>query len=487
MGPGFHSVGGALSPRAPGLVPPTCLTSVPVARRSRRKRRSPHPSSATPTSNLLLLLLLLLLAAWEGALGESALPFRGAVGHFTAGAARLDITPDTRLTNWITHKSYGSVLEPIFVRAIVFGQGERQVALVSWELLYAMEGSVAEVRRRITRETGIPAKHILVCATHNHSAPWSPILGDPLTSTEQKVLAPFLSDPLYKEWAEKLFSQTVAAVRQARDSQQPATLAIGRAYAGEFVFNRRPRKPDGSVQSMPNPADPYVLPQGLSFGPIDPTLTVLVMRDPQQKPIATLYHLPCHAVGIYPSFDGISGDWPGALSKALEQDLGGEAMFLQGCAGDIVPARRGREARDQMTAALRARAVSAARLARPVIVTNPIVVTRGTIEAPVSETTGLPRDWLPAEVQTMRMGNVALVALPGEPLIGLATAIRERSPWPDTLVLGYSNGYGVQYVGMPVEKARGGYEMGARCLGKDQCGQMLVDEALSHLQKSRAY
>lgn len=484
MGQGFHSVGGALSPRAHGLASLACLTSVPLARPSHRKRRSPRPNSATQTNNLLLILLLLLLAAWEGALGESALPSRGAAGHFTAGAARLDITPDTRLTNWITHQSYGSVLEPIFVRAVVLGQGERQVAVISWELLYAMEGSVAEVRRRVAHGTGIPSDHILVCATHNHSAPWSPILGDPLTSTEQKVLAPFLSDPLYKAWAEKLFSQTVTAVKQAQDSQQPATLAIGRAYAGEFVFNRRPRKPDGSVQSMPNPADPYVLPQGLSFGPVDPTLTVLVMRDLQQEPIVTLYHLPCHAVGIYPSFNGISGDWPGALSKALEQDLGGEAIFLQGCAGDIVPARRGREARDQMTAALRARAAAAARLAKPVIVTSPIFITRGTIEAPVSETTGLARDWLPAEVQTMRIGNVALVALPGEPLIGLATAIRDHSLLPDTLVLGYSNGYGVQYVGMPGEKARGGYEMGVRCLGKDPCGRMLVDEALSQLSRA---
>jgi hypothetical protein len=53
-------------------------------------------------------------------------------------------------------------------------------------------------------------------------------------------------------------------------------------------------------------------------------------------------------------------------------------------------------------------------------------------------------------------------------------AIRAASPFPQTLVLGYSNGNGVHYVGMSGEKARGGYEAGVAGAGTDECGALLV-------------
>ena len=85
------------------------------------------------------------------------------------------------------------------------------------------------------------------------------------------------------------------------------------------------------------------------------------------------------------------------------------------------------------------------------------------------------------EVQVITFGSLALVGLPGEPLIGLATEIQRRSPFPHTVVLGYSNGGGVQYVGLPGDKAKGGYEMTEAGTGEDQCGQLLIDAAVKAL------
>jgi len=77
---------------------------------------------------------------------------------------------------------------------------------------------------------------------------------------------------------------------------------------------------------------------------------------------------------------------------------------------------------------------------------------------------------------------VAIVALPGEPMIEIAMAIQKRSPFPHTLVLGYSNGGGSVYVGMPGELARGGYETTADSAhGTDECGTILIDTAVSLL------
>ncbi|HWQ91557.1 MAG TPA: neutral/alkaline non-lysosomal ceramidase N-terminal domain-containing protein [Clostridia bacterium] len=404
--------------------------------------------------------------------------------EFSAGAARAEITPDVRMTNWITHKAYGEVLDPVYARALVLGQGTNRVVIVSWELLYPMEGAVAKVRQEIARKTGIATSDILVSATHNHSAPWSPVLGDPLTKPEQKVLHSFLNDPLYPAWADKVIRATVDAVKKADAARQPAVLAIGRGYIGDVIFNRRPIKPDGTVQGMATPADPYALPGGLRFGVVDPTLTVLVLRNPQQQTIATVFNMPCHAVAVYPNYDGISADWPGPVSAALQQELGGEAIFLQGCAGDVVPVRRGVPARDTIAKVVTERVLAATKTAQLLPLQRPFQAGQERVKAPVTEMvrqdTG--RDFFTPEVQVLSCGPLALVGLPGEPLIRLAMTIQERSPFPHTLVIGYANGYGVQYVGMPGDKARGGYEMGARGLGTDECGQLLMDAAVRLLE-----
>ena len=56
-------------------------------------------------------------------------------------------------------------------------------------------------------------------------------------------------------------------------------------------------------------------------------------------------------------------------------------------------------------------------------------------------------------------------------------AVREKSPFPQTLVLGYSNGNGLRYRWKLGEKARGGYEMEVAVAGTNECGALLVGAA----------
>lgn len=410
-----------------------------------------------------------------------------AAPELLAGAARIEITPDPRLTNWVTQKPYGQVLDPVFGRAIVLAQGDSRIAIVSWDLLYPMEGAVADARRLITRETGIPETNVLISATHNHSAPWSPILTDPLTSRERRVVGSMIQDPLYLVWTTNLLRRTANCVRQAAQAIQPATLALGRAYVGDLIFNRRPIKPDGTVQSTMTPQDPYALPAGLRFGRVNPTLTLLLLQGKKGQPIAVLFSLACHAVCVYPDYDGISADWPGAACAAIHKELGGEVLFLQGCAGDVVPIRRGLAARDELARAVAMRATNAAKHAHQMDLSRGITTSRAEVKAPVEEAirSDLGRDFLTSEVQVLAVGEFAIATLPGEPLTMVGLSIEERSPFPHTLVAGYCSGYGVQYVGMPGDKARGGYEMGSRNLGTDGCGQLLIDAVVSELRKAK--
>ncbi len=407
-------------------------------------------------------------------------------GELSAGAAKVDITPSPILRNWAKKNlPYESVVSPLYVRAVVVSDGTDRLAMIQWDLVYARSGAVAKVRQLISAETGIPPDHIMVNASHTHSGPDSPIIDEQLIKEDIESELPAQQDPAYQQWADKLLLASVRAAKAANASLQPVTLAIGRATVPEWQYNRRPRRPDGMVENIFVPEDPDTMPRGLRFGPTDPTLTVLVFKSRGQQTVATLVNYPCHPVSVYSESNAISADWPGFATAEIETRLGGCAVALQGCAGDLVPSHRGIKPARQMGALLGLRTAKAA--------DRSLRVEVGRLQASSAEV-GLPltdekraelgRALLPSEVQVFALGPVAVVALPGEPLIEVAQAIQQRSPYPHTIVLGYSNGTGVYYVGLPGEKARGGYEVNSFSgLGTDACGGLLVDTAVRLLHK----
>jgi hypothetical protein len=87
---------------------------------------------------------------------------------------------------------------------------------------------------------------------------------------------------------------------------------------------------------------------------------------------------------------------------------------------------------------------------------------------------------LDAEVQVARIGReIAIVGLPAEPFSPLGRAIRERSPFATTLVVGYTNGY-CGYMPDQAAWARGGYEVSSAFTAPGS-GERLVETALALL------
>ena len=414
------------------------------------------------------------------------------------GAARADITPEVEVLNWVTGKPYGAVLDPLFVHALVIHDGRTKAALIRWDLTDVSESARDEVRAAVGQALGMPGDNILVHASHTHSAPWAPVYAGGYRGKERDTwwairYMPAQNEyPPFQRWMKRLIAASVEAAQRADAAARPATLAIGRVAVNEYLHNRRPRTPTwGLADAKPAPAiqynhpdwNPEVLAGGASFGPMDRTLALVMFRDAQEKTIASLFHVACHAVSIYPSNPAISADWPGAASRTIAAALGGESLFLQGCAGDINPWRRGEAAVATMAGGLATKAQAAAR-ASVKLAPAPLHVARTRLQLPLMPAAKerLGADTVAAEIQVMVCGPLALVALPGEPMTELNLAIRERSPFPQTLVLGYANGNGVHYVGMPGEKARGGYEAGVAGAGTDECGRLIVDAAGALLQ-----
>jgi len=64
---------------------------------------------------------------------------------------------------------------------------------------------------------------------------------------------------------------------------------------------------------------------------------VIRVDDLEGKPIAILFRYSCHPVTVGPRSMVASPDFPGPAREVLERNLGGLALFLQGCGGNINP------------------------------------------------------------------------------------------------------------------------------------------------------
>src|SRR5215831_8194739 len=101
---------------------------------------------------------LLLLTAAIPRIGWSAL---------MAGAAKVDVTPSASELP----KTYDGILDPLYSRAIVVDNGNTRAALISVDAGAVPDAVWNGVSEQLEKTLGIPARNVLLTATHTHSVP----------------------------------------------------------------------------------------------------------------------------------------------------------------------------------------------------------------------------------------------------------------------------------------------------------------------------
>jgi hypothetical protein len=338
-------------------------------------------------------------------------------------------------------------------RVLLLKSGQESVAFITCDLR-SFVGD--RVRERAMKELGVG--HVLVSSSHTHSGPltWE-----------------IRSSPWYTETEDKL----VAAIAEAKKNLVAATVAVGRGeiYLGH---NRRRIGPDGRATMFWRNAEQT------PTSPVDPTVTVLRIDGAAGKTLAVVVHYACHPSVLGPDNREISADYPGAMSREVEQQFPGAlCLFWQGAAGDTNPYRDkesvpgGFAEAERVGRALAAEAVRVARKATPVT---------GDLHAS-TEVVELKNRWEPAKsiragLTAITLGTqVALIALPGEPFVNHQIALTAKSEVPYTILLGYSSGAGGEWIGyLPTIDAAvsGGYGAGWNTTVEVGAGEALVDRGL---------
>jgi neutral ceramidase len=418
---------------------------------------------------------------------------------FRAGAYAMDITPQKfpiSVNGNMRDVQATAAHDRLHARCLVLDDGRTQVALLVCDSCMIPRELLDEAKSRASRATGIPTNHMLISATHTHTAP--------------TVAGIFQSEP-DKEYQQYLIGQIARGIEKARANLGPARVGWGVGKDPTQVFNRRWKMKPGSIVADPlggtsdrvkmNPG--YQNPGLLEpAGPTDPDVSVLALRSPEGRPIALLANYSLHYVGGVPP---LSADYFGAFAERIAQLVGAEkaepafvGVLSNGTSGDInnvnfagaAPGRRTPYEQIRLVADSVARAActayekmefrndaslamaeeevelgtrrpSTAEVARAREI---LAAAKGKVLATPSEVyareTVLLADYPPTvrlKLQALRIGGLGIAAIPCEVFVEIGLEIKKRSPLRPTFTIELANGYN-GYLPTPEQHQLGGYE-----------------------------
>lgn len=376
-----------------------------------------------------------------------------------AGEGVVDTTPPLGIELAGFHRPpnnprlINAIRQPTSVRALVLTCGETQTAIVSLDLLYLSYEFTGRVQAEVARQTGIPAAHVRVCATHSHSTPafqflhqWGAVPRDYMATVEKTI---------------------VEACRLAKEDLAPAEVYLGKARAKGANFNRTTKNFQTDAEFTKDSTEEQRW--------LDTLLHVLRFERTGGRRNLLWYHFSNHPVCFRDNQAG--PDWPGLVATRIAEKQKVTPVFLQGHAGDVNPgdgklwigeaeptATAVCEAFDRALDSVKPVKVDALRTAvEPCQLPVDMALFKTWLEQYRKDAAacnsgpwvdaGFAAAWfekaakqdlnqthLPITLAAIRLGEVGLVFHPSELYSYYGLAIRRDSPLADTFVVGYTDG-----------------------------------------------
>ncbi|MBI1375396.1 MAG: hypothetical protein GC159_21995 [Phycisphaera sp.] len=424
---------------------------------------------------------------------------------FRAGAYAQDITPQKfpiTVNGGMRDHFATSAHDPLHARCIVLDDGSTQIAFAICDACMIPREIHDAAKAIASKATGIPTSHILISATHTHSAP---------TST-----GVFQSDP-DNDYREFLTQQIAAGIIQAYKQLEPAKIGWAIGLDPTQVFNRRWLLRGDSVLADPFGRDRDRVKMNPGFGRrdlmrpaglTDAEVPVVALRAVDgDRPIALLANYSLHYVGGVPG-DQLSADYYGAFARKMTERVDHAAdakpafvaAMSNGTSGDInnidfskqrVTGRKPYEQIDivadsvadaammayaridwhdwvplkiaQRELTLGVRKPDAAELAAAKATVDeahkrdPVLKTLPEIYARESVLIAAYPDTVDLKLQAIRLGDLGVCAIPCETFVATGLELKARSPLKPTFTIELANGYN-GYLPTPDQHALGGYE-----------------------------
>lgn len=400
-----------------------------------------------------------------------------------------------------------SVDDPLEARGVVLLDAGRPIVLCAVDWCELRNDSHERWRHALAEAAGTDPERVAVQCLHQHDAPMADIGAERLLDMTPGNTS--CVDPVFHERAA---TRTAAALKAALDDAVAFDhIGTGRAKVDRVASSRRILGPDGRVALIRYSAMKSGAAKEAPEGLIDPYLNTLSFWH-GDKPLAALSYYATHPMSHYGQ-GRVSSDFAGlARRKRQAEQPDVFQVYFTGCAGNITAGKynEGTDAdrvtlRDRIHAgmlgawqATRREAVSElswrvvpVRLAPR---TEPQfgVVASSNALIDTAQTTvkrnnaAIQLAWLarlerPIDLTCLRIGNAAVVHLPGEPFIEYQLEAQKLAPDRFVCVAGYGDG-GPGYI--PTAKAfgEGGYEPSVALAAPES--EEVLNKALAKLLRS---
>jgi hypothetical protein len=416
---------------------------------------------------------------------------------FRAGAATSDITPKLGLPivgNWDSPPAT-SIHDKLHVRCLVLDDGETKLAFAICDNVGIPREVFDMARKLIASQSSMPPENVLMAATHTHSGVSARntryINGDAVLDNYQTLVARRIAE----------------SVSDAVKNLQPAKIGRGSVDEPSEVHNRRWYVSDPELLSNPfggvdkvrmnPPAGSSLLVQ--PAGPVDPEVSFISVQTTDGKPIALLANYSLHYVGGVPMGE-VSADYFAAFAEKIGTKIGADESFIgilsNGTSGDVnniqfTGKRSQREPYEQISrvAELIASRVAEAHqslefhdTAKLASANEELTLKMRKPDAAMTEyfasRESMPEkkrhqhevayagrvksladgpDTVTILLQSFRIGDLAVAAIPFEVFAETGLDLKKRSPFSDTFTIELASGsYG--YLPTPAQHKLGGYE-----------------------------
>lgn len=388
-----------------------------------------------------------------------------AAGAFRAGVAVRVVTPDPLLPvsggmgpSNPTRMKRGELT----VRALVLEDSDTRVAVVATDFLGFPAALGDKVRAGVT---DIPADHILIGASHTHSAPDCYAFPDAQGRTS--------ADLEYLDW---VCRQTVEAIQAAVIDLAPAAVRVATGKArGQIAFN-------------------YYAPQLY-----DPRCHVIQVVSPSGDAVATLVNYAIHPEVLGSELGILSPDLVGPLVDRIREKGGGVGVFMNSALGGMVtadnrrPAEPERQTWDECVRIGNLLGDEALRIVSeaPLQEDPRLAVWSRTIRLPVDSPElrfvlensplrhgGEAGGGVSTRLNLVNLGNAQILTIPGEALPNLGFYLKRKMRGEHNLLFGLTNdAFG--YIMAKVDwRSFERYDYISRvCLG-EMTGEIYLEEAL---------
>lgn len=435
------------------------------------------------------------------------------MAELVAGFGRRDITPPLGIPNALGVTCFvEEIWDPLYTTALVLKHGNDQVVIVGTDLCAFLERPYQDIAQAVGKALGTAPDHVVINTSHTHSAAY--------ISTElQDLLTPFGLKAVDLNYAQFVKQEIVAAAQEAANRMQPVGLQFGRGLVERVASNRRVKLPNGkTIHRYGRPPEEM---RALDEGLIDPEVIVVRVDSSEGKPLGALVNYACHptAAGgdLHP---WVSADFVGYGLRSIEKALGAvPCLFLQGTAGNIGTGKwinatpredteaMGKRFADGINQALsslqpvKTDSLSIARLKVHLAFEPfpPLAEIRRRLEEAVkAKSSSLiahadalvvarrVEQFQQAPVVGISLGELAIACLPAEVFVEFGLSIKQRSPFPYTIICAY-NDNSLQYIPTASAYLEGEYEIhgGWRYVAPGD-GEKLADGALQALAELKS-